>query len=80
MMCCSDGPPGSGGGTIRPEAFCAGTPGAGGPGLAPSLLLGTMPLMGTERSLAEIDETMRARGYRHAPELPKHIALGEVLG
>ncbi|CAL8465554.1 g5090 [Coccomyxa elongata] len=60
----ADGAAGSGGGTDRPEDVLGETPGAGGPGQAPSLVLGTMPLMGTERSLAEIDEAMRARGYR----------------
>lgn len=68
MRCgAADGVAGGGGGTDRPEDLRALTPGLGGPGQAPSLLLDTMPLMGTERSLAEIDEAMRARGYRHVP-------------
>ncbi len=66
MVWCSDGAAGSGGGTDRPEDAVAEAPGGtGGPGQAPSLVLGTIPLIGTERSLAEIDEAMLARGYRH---------------
>ncbi|BDA49917.1 hypothetical protein COCOBI_15-0450 [Coccomyxa sp. Obi] len=65
-----DGAAGSGGGTGR---LLAETPGAGGPGQAPSLLLDTMPLIGTERSLAEIDEAMRARGYRFSSLEDMHM-------